>query len=323
MKKILSVILVSAFALSLAGCTAEKIEQSDETINVAGLKGPTTMGMAGLIKESQEQNTQYKYDVQTYGTADEIVPKLLSGEIDVASVPANLAAVLYAKSQGALQVAAVNTLGVMYIVENGESITDFKSLEGKTIMSTGKGTTPEYVLNYLIEKNSLSDVKIEYKSEATEIAAALAEGTEKIALLPQPYVTVAKSKIPTLRVALDLSEEWDKASGGLQQVTGVVLARKDFINEDEKRFTEFLKDYKKSTVFVNDNTAKAAEIIADKGIIATKELAEKAIPECNIVWQEGEEMRTNLSEYLTVLEAQNPKSVGGSLPNEDFYYIAE
>lgn len=349
MKKIVSLLLaLSLSAGLLAGCSAAASSSSEAAssqgtssaassavsvpaaertaFRIAGLKGPTTMGMVELMKAAEDGTARHDYEVAMYGTADEIVPKLVSGELDVAAVPANLASVLYAKTQGGVQVAAVNTLGVLYVVENGDTVQSIADLKGKTVYTTGKGTTPEYVLNYLLRENGLDpekDLTIEYKSEATEVAAALqTAGAGAVAMLPQPYVTVVSQKIPELRVALDMTQEWNKVSPDSGLVTGVLVARRDFITEHEAAFAEFLADYKNSTTYVNENVDAAAELVAQYGIIEKAPLAAKAIPQCNITYLDGKEMKTAVAGYLQVLFDQNPKSIGGALPSDDFYYGA-
>ena len=222
--------------------------------------------------------------------------------------------------------AAINTLGVLYVVTTGDDVKSVEDLKGKTVYSTGKGTTPEYVLNYILKENGIDpekDLTVEYKSEATEVAAALQAADEgAIAVLPQPYVTAAQSQIEGLNVALNLTEEWNKVSTDSDLVTGVLVASTEFIEQNEAAFEEFLKDYQASIEWVNSNTADAAELVANYGIVAKAPLAQKALPACNITYVDGAEMKTKLSGYLQVLFDQNPKAVGGAMPGDDFYYGA-
>lgn len=299
---------------------ADVIEK--KVFTVAALKGPTTMGMVKLMDDSNKDLTANDYNVSIYGTADEIVAGLVSGTIDAAAVPANISSVLYNKTKGQISVAAVNTLGVMYIVETGDTIKSVADLKGKTVYSTGKGTTPEYVLNYILAKNGLkagTDVTIEYKSEATEVAAVLAESDNAIALLPQPYVTVVQTKNPKIKVCLDLTAEWDKVSDN-QLITGVLVVRNDFLNEDIQAFDTFLDEYASSTEYVNANPKEAAVWIADYDIVP-EAVAVKAIPQCNITFIRGNDMRAAVESYLKVLFEQEPSSVGGAMPEENFYYV--
>lgn len=316
----------SSAPASSAASVASQPAAARTPFQIAGLKGPTTIGMVKLMADADAGDARHDYVVTMYGTADEIVPKLVSGELNVAAVPANLAAVLYAKTEGKIQVAAVNTLGVLYMVQTGDSVKSVADLAGKTIYTTGKGTTPDYVLRYILTENGLDpdkDVTIEFKSEATEVAAMMQQAGDEnvIAMLPQPYVTALSAKIEGLSVALDMTAEWDKVSeNGL--VTGVLVARTDFISENQAAFDEFLADYKASTEYVNTNVADAAALVAQYGIIEQPAVAEKAIPACNITYIDGAEMKADVAGYLNVLFSQNPAAVGGALPGDDFYYHA-
>ena len=290
---------------------------------IAGLKGPTTMGMVKLMNDAEGEGQRHEYQVEMFGTADEVNGKLINGDIDVAAIPANVASILYNKTNGAVRVVAINTLGVLYVVENGETVTSLEDLRGKTIYSTGKGSTPEIALNYILNSNGLvpgQDVMIEYKSEATELAALLAQGESTIAVLPQPYVTAVQMQNEKVRVALSLSEEWDKVSPESGMVTGVLVARTEFIEQNPQAFVEFLEDYQASIEFVNENVEQAAELVAKFGIVEKAPVAQKALPACNIVYIEGKEMQAKLSGYLQVLYNEKPESIGGAMPGEDFYF---
>lgn len=344
MKRVMSLGLSLALAISLAACSgsvseavssasataeptaAPEAEAPVTTFRIAGLKGPTTMGMVKLMSDAEAGETHQDYQVAMYGAADEVVPLLVKGDIDLAAIPANLAANLYNQTEGKVQVAAINTLGVLYVVTTGDDVKSVEDLKGKTVYSTGKGTTPEYVLNYILKENGIDpekDLTVEYKSEATEVAAALQAADEgAIAVLPQPYVTAAQSQIEGLNVALNLTEEWNKVSTDSDLVTGVLVASTEFIEQNEAAFEEFLKDYQASIEWVNSNTADAAELVANYGIVAKAPLAQKALPACNITYVDGTEMKTKLSGYLQVLFDQNPKAVGGAMPGDDFYYGA-
>ncbi|MEG1549443.1 MAG: MqnA/MqnD/SBP family protein [Ruthenibacterium sp.] len=294
---------------------------------IASLKGPTTMGLVQLMDSADKGTARHNYNVTMYGTADEIAPQLIKGDIDVALVPCNLASVLYNKTEGAIQVAAVNTLGVLYLMEQGDTVHSVADLKGKTIYSVGKGTTPEYVLNYVLTKNGLTpgtDVTVEFKSEATEVVAMLQADTTggAIALLPQPYATTVQMQSEKMRIALDMTQEWNAVSGGSNLVTGVVVARKDFIDKNAAAFDEFLSDYADSVTFVNSNTEEAAALIAGYEIVPKAPIAQKALPLCNITFVEGSAMKNDVSSYLQVLFDQNPASVGGKLPDDAFYYNA-
>ena len=257
---------------------------------------------------------------------DEVTPNLVQGNVDIAAVPANLASVLYNNTEGGVQVLAINTLGVLYIVESGDTVQSVEDLRGRTIYASGKGATPEYALNYILSENGIdpsADVTIEWKSEHAECLSALLAEEGAVAMLPQPFVTTAQTKSDAIRVALDLTEEWDalQAEAGAPSalLTGVVVARKSFVEENPEAVAAFLDHYKASVDYVNANTAEAAQLVGQYDIV-TAEVAEKALPACNIVYIDGEEMKEKLSGYLAVLLEQNPQSVGGQLPADDFYY---
>lgn len=287
-------------------------------IRIAALKGPTAMGLVNLMEESGEA-----CNIMLAGSADEVTPLLIKGELDMACVPANLAAVLYNRTEGGIITLAVNTLGVLYIVENGAGIRSMGDLRGKTIVSAGKGSTPEFGLRYLLTENGLdpdSDVIIDWRSEHSECVAALASGAADIAMLPQPFVTVAQGKIEGLRTALDLTAEWEALDNGSAMITGVLVARRAFTENCPQAVERFLKAYEKSVAWVNENPAGAAELIAEQGILDNAAVAEAALPHCNIVCLTGQELFEKLSGYLQVLFTAAPDSVGGSLPQDDFFY---
>lgn len=319
MKKLFACVLAVMLAVSAAAFA----EEAKPEIRVASLKGPTTMGLVKLMQDDEAGEAQNDYTFTMEGTADAIVPAIVRGELDIALVPCNLASVLYNNTEGAVQVLAINTLGVIYVIESGDSIQSVADLAGKTLYSTGQGTTPEFALNYILEKNGLdpaSDVTIEYRAEATEVAAAAIADQTAIAVLPQPYVTTVLNQNENMRVALSLTEEWDKVGEGSAMITGVVVARRAFAEENPEAVAAFLEEYAASTAFVNENPAEAAVWIGELGI-ATAEIAEQAIPACNIVCITGEEMQEKVSGYLEALYAQNPEAVGGNLPDADFYYL--
>ena len=291
---------------------------------VAGLKGPTTMGLINLVDDVASGEADYGFDLEfsMHGAADEIVPMLVQGELDAAAVPANLAATLYQKTNGAVQVAAINTLGVLYVLEQGDSVQSVADLAGQTILTTGKGTTPEYVLRYVLTENGLdpdTDVTIEYFSEATEALAQLQAGAGTIAMLPQPFVTSALSQVEGLRVALDMNTEWEAVAGS-KLVTGVLVARTDAIEANPEAFSAFLTAYETSTELANSDLEGTAALCEEYGIVAKAALAQKALPECNIVFETGSEMKTDLATYFQVLYDADPASVGGAMPDDAFYY---
>ena len=303
---------------------------AEDSVTVLALKGPTAMGMVSLMNQAdQGEITDENYNFQIVASPDEVTLAIAQGTADIAAVPANLASVLYQKTDGGVQALTINTLGVLYLVENGNQIQNISDLKGKTIYASGKGATPEYALNYILKGNGLTpgeDVQIEWKSEHTECVAALAEHEDAIALLPQPFVTTAQSKNDSLRVALDLTEEWDNLqkgnAGNSSLVTGVTVVRTEFAQEHPDIVEDFMERYQESVTFVNDHTEEAAKLIGDYDIVP-EEIAKKALPECNIVYIDGAEMKEKLSGYLEVLEQENPQAVGGALLADEFYYDAE
>lgn len=348
MKKILSVLLITVLlGTALAGCgNVSKVPDNSQTttptatvettptqvpeepeyesidIRIAGMTGPTSMGMAKLMESAEAGSAKNNYIFTIAGSADEITPKLIKGDLDIAAVPANLASVLYNNTDKKIKLLAVNTLGVLYIVEKGNELESFSDLKGKTIYATGKGSTPEYNLRYLMSQNGIDpdkDVIIEWKSEPNEVVALLKNSESGVAMLPQPYVTVAQTQVEGLRAAVDLTEEWDKLDNGSALITGVVIARSDFVENNPAQIAAFLDEYKLSAEYVNTNIEDAAQLIEKFGIFKAA-VAQKALPYCNITFIEGEEMRTAVNGYLNILFEQNPKAVGGSLPDEGFYF---
>ena len=315
MKKLISLALALCLISALfLGCA----KTDSTTIRIAALKGPTGMGIVKLMGE------EYKnYDISIESAPDAVSGKFINGELDVAAVPVNLASVLYNKTEGGIKLLDINTLGVLYVVETGESIQSVEDLKGKTIYSTGKGTTPEFALNYILRENGIdpeTDVTIEYKSEATEVAAALAETDDAIAVLPQPFVTTAMMQNDKLRIALSLTDEWDKLDNGSTLVTGVTIIRTDVLEENPAAVEKFLEEYEASINYTETNAEDAAKLIAQYEIVPKEPIALKALPGCNIHFIKGEEMKEKASGYLQVLFDADPKSVGGTLPDDAFYY---
>ena len=306
----------------------ETASGEETAVNVMALKGPTAMGMVQLMDNAEAgpvNGNSYTFTIAA--SADEVTPKLVQGEADIAAVPANLASVLYNNTEGQVQVLAINTLGVLYIVENGDSVQTVSDLAGKTIYASGKGSTPEYALNYILSENGIdpeADVTIEWKSEHSECVAALASDEDGIAMLPQPFVTTAQTQNENLRIALDLTEEWDALQADAETpsalLTGVVVVRTAFAEEHPEAVNAFLDSYRESGDYGNANVTDAAALI-EKYDIVTAAVAEKALPYCNITFIEGSEMQEKLSGDLNVLYEHNTPSVGSALPADEFYYI--
>ena len=314
MKKIVALLLICL--LSLSACAL-----ADEPVRIAALKGPTAMGLVQLFDTHAED-----YDVLIAGAADEVTPKLIQGQLDIAAVPVNLGSVLYNRTEGQVQLIAINTLGVLYVVEKGgETVNSMEDLKGKTIYATGKGSTPEYALTYLLAQHGIdiaSDVTMEWKSEPTEVVALMAQSENAVAMLPQPYVTVAGAQVEGLRVALNLTEEWDKLDNGSRLITAGIIVRKAFAQEHPDKVAEFLAQFAESAAYANENVAEAAALL-EKYIGVKAPIAQKALPACNIVCIAGEDAAAILPGYLQTLYDLNPAAVGGALPGADFYWVNE
>lgn len=316
MKRIVAMITAVVMLFSLAAFAACSKKQDDTEIRIAALKGPTGMGMVKLADKQNYPN----YTVSIEASPDALNPRIISGEVDVAAVPVNLASVLYNKLDGDISVLAVSTLGVLYVVEAGSEVNSVADLAGKTVYATGQGATPEYILNYLLDKNGVAgSVEVNYVGEHAALATMLADGSAEIGMLPEPNVTSTLAGNDNLRIALNLTEEWNKVCS-TELVQGVVIARKSFVNEHPEAIEQFLREYEKSSAFVNENIDEAAKLIVDVGILGNVEIAKKAIPNCNISFSKGEAMHKAVEGMLAVLFEANPKSIGGKLPDKDFYY---
>ena len=319
MKKLLSLLcLICLFAAFLS----LPVQAEGLTVQVGALTGPTAMGMVKLLADGKDT-----YEPTILGAADELMPLILQGKVDIASVPANLASTIYNKTEGGVTVLAVNVLGVLYISEfNTENLHSLADLKGQTIYATGKGSTPEYFLRYVLTQNGIDpdkDVTIEWKSEPSEVVALLNAEQKGIAMLPQPYVTAAATQLGEgFRVAISLSDEWAALDNGTLCTTAVVMARTAFVEENPQAVETFLEEFAASAQWVNENVADAAALCGEYEIIKAP-IAQKAIPNCNIVCITGSEMKDALSGCLQVIFDQNPKAVGGQLPADDFYYGAE
>lgn len=313
-RKFLSLLTVLALLLPVAFAESAPIR-------VGALKGPTAMGMVQMM-----ENKAGAYDFTLAAAPDEIVPLLVKGELDIAAVPANLGSVLYNNTKGAVKALAINTLGVLYIVERGDTVHSVADLKGRTLVTAGKGSTPEYALNYILRGNGLdpeADLTVEFKSEHAECLAAMLQDEGIVAMLPQPFATVAQAKAQDMRIALDLTAEWDALQANAEapsaMVTGIAVARAAFVEENPEAVAQFMADYAESVKFAQDDVEGAAKLIGQFDIFEAGP-AQKALPFCNIVFIDGEAMKAKLGGYLAALMEQDPTAVGGALPGEDFYY---
>lgn len=298
------------------GTTVEKAK-----INIGLLKGPTGMGASQLLAADEAGTAKADYELTLAGAPDVLQAGLINKTLDIAALPTNVAAVLNAKTNGNVQILAVNTLGVMYIMSNSDSVNSMADLSGKTILSAGKGTTTQYVLEYLLEKNNVTDAETEYVSEHAEVITKAAAGGYDVVLLPEPFVTQMKAKDLGFKVSIDLTAEWEKLGNGALTM-GCIAVRKDFADENPDAVKAFLEDYKASVESVNKDPEAAGTVI-EKFDIAKTAIASKAIPNCNIVAVTGEEMKADVSAYLSVLYSANAQSVGSSLPEDSFYCIVK
>ena len=310
MKKAIAILFaLLMFTSTFAGC----VQAPETPPRVAALKGPTGMGMTQMMQDDK------RYAFTLSSAPDEVTAMVIAGEADIAAVPVNLASVLYNKLEGDVRIIAASTLGVLYVLQNGDGVQSFADLAGKTLYATGQASTPEYILQYLLTQNGVADkAQVEYKAEHSELAALMASGEAALGMLPEPNVTAAMAKNPELRIALDLTEEWNKVTDA-PMVQSAILCRASYYEAHEAEVDAFLKDYAASVDYVNNNAKEAAAAMEKLGVVPAAAIGEKAIPNCHIVCLTGAEMKTAVSAMLEVLYTANPKSVGGALPGEDFY----
>jgi len=316
--------------MSLAGCSNEEESTTEAVeINIGIIRGPSAMGMVGLMDEVDNDNVaDVTYNFTLAGSPDEVVPELVQGNFDIAALPPNLASVLYNNTDGDIQVIAINTLGILHIVEVGNSVSSVEDLYGRTIYASGAGGAPQFALNYILEGNGIdpqNDVNIEWLAEHTEVATRMAMSEDGIAMLPQPFVTVAQTENEDLRLALDLTEEWDNVQANTDGPTsalimGVLVARREFIEQNPAAVNDFLDRFSESVQFVNGNIGAAAELIEYYDFFPAP-IAVRALPHSNITFIAGIQMKELFSGYLQVLFVQNPETIGGEMPSDEFYYL--
>lgn len=342
MKKRLSIIsLLLVLCLLFVACTnnnSETKDNSDETqdsnqttdnnvikqqtVNIAGLKGPTSIGMVKLIDEKALNNDTYKVDYQVFEAPDKLTPQIINGEIQIAAIPTNLAAVLYNKTKGNVQYLAQNTLGVLYVVGQNSEITSLEDLEGKKVVISGMGAVPEYAMNYMLDKKGLKDkVTLDYLPDHATVAQTLLAGDADAAILPQPFVTQVSMKNENMKILIDLNKVWEEASNGESVLSmGCVIVNKEFAENNKEFVEEFMKQYEQSVNFVNSNPKDASVLVEKNGIINSAALVEKAIPHCNIVFKDAQSAKDEINAFLNILYESDNKSVGGKLPDENFFY---
>lgn len=302
--------------------TAQPTQEAGDTVRFAVLNGPTGVGAAKLMADNDAGTTANHYEVEVFTANDQVAAGLTNGEIDIAAVASNVAANLYNKTDGGIQMLAVSGLGVLYILENGDTVHSMADLAGRTLYATGQGANPEYVLNYLLTENGVdpADVDIQWKT-GDEITTLMVSGEAEVCMLPVPAATAVQLKNTDVREALDLSAEWDSLKNGSRLTMTTIVARTDFIEENPQAVENFLADYAASVDYVNGDPAAASELVAGYGITANAQIAQAAIPKCALVCVTGaSDMRGVIQGYYEVLYQANPDSIGGGIPDDAFYY---
>ena len=333
MKKIVSLILTLTLILgALTSCSNNASSSNSDTssksepvaVRVLALKGPTGIGMAKMMDDSSKSEGS-KYSFTIAGQPTEAVSAVAGGKVDIAAVPTNLAATLYQRTEKGVKMLAVNTLGSLYILEKGNTINSIKDLRGKTIYATGQGANPEYVLNFLLSKNGLTpgkDVTVEFKAEHSELAALMAAGECVLGMLPEPNVSSAMAQNSELRIALNLNDEWNKvADSDSRLAMGCVIVNESFLKAHPTEVENFMNELESSIKYASENPKDAGTLCETYGIVPKAALATKAIPNCNLTFLKGEQMKKSIEGYLNLLFSSNPASVGGSVPDENFYFI--
>ncbi|MBQ5957196.1 MAG: ABC transporter substrate-binding protein [Clostridia bacterium] len=285
------------------------------------LKGPTGIGASYLLKKNEEGTSLNEYEVSLAAEATDLVSQVAAGKVDISAIPTNVASSLYNKTEGEVKILALNTAGVLYILENGDTVKSVSDLKGKKIYAVGQGSNPEYVLNYILTENGLDpakDVEIEFLDSA-ELVTKMAAGDVKICMLPVPAVTTVLIKNQDVKIALNLTEEWSKVNSDSKLIMGCVVVRKEFLEQNPKAVEDFLKEYEESINYVKDNPKEAGELCEKYEIVPAAAVATKAIPDCNLIFAKGDEMKEFIEGYYEVLFKADPKSIGGKIPGEDFY----
>ncbi len=324
MKKLISLVsLLLVLVTALAGCSTVN-NTAPLTVRVAAIQGPTGIGMVHLMDAAADKKTENTYEFSVSSDPSLVSPKLSNGEVDIAAVPTNMAAALYKKTNGNVRLLAVNTLGVLYILENGNTIQSVADLKGKTIYTSGQGANPEYILNYVLKQNNIdpaTDVEIKFAADNNELSTLVAGGTATIAMVPQPAVTTIMTKNADVRIALSMNDEWEAIAGADNKLMmGCVAVRTEFLENHPKEVEAFLKEYKAAIEKTGD-VDTTASLCEEFGIIPKAAVAKKAIPYCQLTFVSGVEMKAQIAKYYTILHEANPSSIGGALPDDAFYYV--
>ena len=321
---VVSTLLIACLAL-LISCAplaaAQGAEGAVDTalpVRVFSLNGSTGFGMAPLIAEHGEGETALNYSFSVETDASNITAALVNGDCDIAALPTNAAAALYNKTQGKVQVLALNTLGVLYLVSDGSvEVNSFADLEGRTVYAPAQN--PSFIFSYLCEANGVAVTIDNSYAQPAELNTAVAAREVSLAVLPEPMVTIARSKNSSLTVALDLTGEWDKVAAPGSLVQGCLVVRSELAAAHPAELKAFLEDYERSVKLALSDPAAAAQAVEAAGIFQSAAVAEKAIPRCNLCFVAGEAMKAQLGDFLNILFETAPQSIGGSLPWDDFY----
>ena len=316
-----AVLAVALFAATCAAALAGNAQAS--RVRIGALKGPSAVGLAQLMATRQEE-----YDITLGSTPDEMAALLASGQVDIAALPTNMAAALYNRTSGNVQILGLTTLGVLYVLENGEDVQTAADLAGRTLWATGQGATPEYTLNFILEQQGLTDqVRVEYVAEHAELATLAAVGRADLVMLPEPHVSTLLMRDVGFRVALDITQEFAEAARlagkpDMALAMGCWAVRRQFAQEHPQAAEAFLAAYAESVAYVSANVEESAQWIAEFGILPQTEVAAKALPNTNVVSISGQAMRERIEPLFAVWFAANPRSLGGEIPGDDFYFDA-
>lgn len=342
LRKIISVVMIIAF-IFLVGCNGDvpntndidnnnlsdenlkndnddDVKKEKENVTIAGLKGPTSIGMIKMIDEKSLNDNSYNVEYIQESAPDALTAKIINGDIQISSVPINLASVLYNKSNKAIQIVAVNTVGNLYIV-GSDDISNLEELNDKVVGMSGKGSTPDYAMNYIINKNNLSDVELDYNQDHATLAQKVIAGDTKIALLPQPFATQVTMKNEDVKTLIDLNESWKNVTNDESKLyTGCLIINKEFAENNKEFVEEFLLEYENSVKWVLENPEEASQLVEKNEVMQGAKLIEKAIPYCGITYEFASDIKESLDSFYKILFEFNEASVGGSLPDEEFYY---
>lgn len=340
MKKLLSIVAIVlsiTMLLTLTGCgnndtasnpsseSNSSEEYKAQDMHIACLKGPTGVGMAKLVEDAQNKKTANNYTFTIATAADEISGKIISGEINIASVPTNLAAKLHKKTNGKITMLAVNTLGVLSFLSSDESVKTMADLKGKTIYSAGEGSNPEYILKYILKQNNIDpekDVTIKFVSTGEQLSAAMISGQATVAMVPEPAATTVLTKKTTVKRIFTVNDEWEKVSDS-KLMMGCVVALDSYIENNKAAVDKFLEEYKASIAFANSNLDDTAKYCESYGIVPSAAIAKAAIPTCNVKYIDKDDMKNSIKGYFEVLLSFDAESIGGKLPDDKFYYNAK